>query len=85
MAGKFTVEQEVLKRSGVDPRILNFAIFSGYTTTASDLTLEEQVARLRRKHPEMDREAALVMLGDNLKDDIAEFFNRAFPVVGSNV
>ena len=80
MAGKISLD-DVLANSGVDPRILNFAIFNGYRLAHSDLTLDEQAKRLRQLHPEMDHGDVLVMLGCILRDDVAEFYNQAFPVV----
>lgn len=72
---------EIIERSGVHPKIIHFAIFNGYRWAASDLTLVEQYDRIHRMNPEMDRDDVLLMMGDDLKDDIAEFFNQAFPVV----
>lgn len=80
---RITIE-DVIAHSGVDPRILHFAAFNGFRPAHSDLTLDEQAARIRRAHPEMDREDVLVMLGDDLKDEVNDFFNEAFPVVRSN-
>ncbi len=80
---RITVEQ-VIQASGVHPKIIHFAVFNGYTLGSSDMTLDEQAARIRRQHPEMDDQDVLVLLGDNLKDDIQDFFEQAFPVVGRN-
>lgn len=80
---KITIEK-VVEKSGVHPKIIDFACFNGYRLAPSDMTLDEQAQRIKRMNPEMDDDDVLVMLGDNLKDDIQEFFCQAFPVVGKN-
>ncbi len=62
---------EVVAHSGIDERIVQFAVFNGYRLAQSDLTLDEQVTRLQIMYPLKTKEDLLVWLGDDLKDDIA--------------
>jgi len=82
MAGKITLAH-VLERSGLHPKILDFAMFNGYRLPVADQTLDEQVVTLQQRFAGLKQEDAIVMLGDQLNADVAEFFNQKFPVVGS--
>lgn len=72
----------VLAHSNLHPKILDFAMFNGYRLPHSDQSLDEQMAHVMRRHPEMDRKDALRLMGDELNADVAEFFNEKFPPVG---
>jgi hypothetical protein len=82
-SSKVTIS-DVLARSGLHPKILDFAIFNGYRLAHADQSLDEQVACAQRRH-NLSREEAMMLLGQEINEDVAEFFNQKFPVVGKNV
>ncbi len=75
---------DVLERSGVPHIVLDFAMSNGYRLPVADQSFDEQVASIRRRHPEMDHNDALTLLGCELNSDVADFFNLKFPIVGRN-
>lgn len=75
---------DILERSGLHHKILEFAMFNGYRIASSDQTFDERVAVLRARHPEMDHNDALTAIGREFTEDVTEFFRQKFPVVGRN-
>ena len=75
---------EVLGKSGLHPQVLNFAMWCGFRFTSADQSLDEQVASLCRKNPMLSHDDALAVIGNGINEDVAEFFNKVFPVVARN-
>lgn len=77
---------EVIAASGVHPKILEFARWFGFECefqhASSDMTLEEQAARLFRLYPEMDRADVVLFLGDCLRGELDDWFSETYPIVG---
>ena len=59
----------------VNEKLYAYAVSKGFRPTASDETLEEQVKRVMKTF-DLDREDALCMVFDDIRDEIIEFFNQ---------
>lgn len=72
---------DVIAASGVHPYIFRFACWYGFTLGSSDLSFNEQAARLKCLYPEMEHDDVVLFLGESLSEEINDWFVETFPPV----
>ena len=72
---------EVLAASEIHSKTLSFAYWYGFRYDSSEITINKLGAQLKQLHSEMGRDAIVLLIGENLRDELNAFFVLQFPIV----